>query len=154
MKNNTVENVKAPVVENSQNTKTYPKPPSFYSDVSNIFEPDVVVPGQFYSADLGGLQGGERKLMAALLSDGVQSFISQTSCGSAEEDEETASDAWKWVTTVDKDYIFSFDCVCDCLGIDPDYLRAGLNRYVEKAREQNKEGQGMKAWRKIRRPRK
>lgn len=154
MKDTSVENPKTPIPQNSQNTKSYPKPPSFYVDVSNIFEPDVVVPGQFYSADLGGLKDGERRLMAALLSDGVQSFISQISSNSGDEGEENYSDAQKWVTTVDKDYIFSFDCVCDCLGIDPDYLRAGLNRYVEKVKLQQREGKGIKAWRKIRRPRK
>jgi hypothetical protein len=154
MKDTLVENQKTPVAQNSQNPKSYPKPPSFYADVSNIFEPDVVVPGQFYSADLGGLKDGERKLMAALLSDGVQSFISQVSSNDRNEGDDNSSDAQKWVNTVDKDYIFSFDCVCDCLGINPDYLRAGLNRYVEKVKLQQSEGAGIKAWRKIRRPRK
>jgi hypothetical protein len=34
----------------------------------------------------------------------------------------------RWVKSVDTDWPFSFENVCACLRIDPDYIRAGLRR--------------------------
>jgi hypothetical protein len=117
---------------------------------SSIFEPDVVLPSQFYNAKQAGLRGGERRLMAALLSDGIEAYILHCSAKRGGE----RIDAVEWVETRDQDYVFSFDNVCDCLGIDAEYLRLGLMRYVEAVRGQVNSGEGNKVWKKIRRPRK
>ena len=131
---------------------------------SSLFEPDVVLPSQFLASDEQGLSGGERKLMAALLSDGIEAYISQ--CTSAKYQVAANGvalvakrrgkiDAREWVDTKDHAYVFSFDNVCECLGIDPEYLRLGLGRYVEAINTQRKSGDGPKTvWKKIRRPRK
>lgn len=122
---------------------------------SNLFEPDVVLPSQFLEARDKGLGGGERKLMAALLSDGIEAYISHCTSTSTETSR-TRSDAQEWVETRDYNYVFSFDMVCQCLGINPEYLRLGLSRYIDAHRkQQSMEGDGVKGgWRRIRRPRK
>jgi hypothetical protein len=143
------------------------------SSISNnephsFLEPDFILPEQFYSVDEIGLQNGERKLMTAILSDGIEAFIAQCSLQSAastveeEEIEESVrlerffcrNDAGSWVYTSDGEYIFSFDNVCQCLGINPEYLRLGLIRYASAVFEQQKQGTAKKLWKKIRRPRK
>ena len=117
---------------------------------STLFEPDVVLPSQFMLPDEQGVAGGERKLMAAILSDGIEAYIAQcTSTVSLKR--RSKADAAEWVDTVDYSYVFSFDNVCECLGIDPNYLRMGLLRYIETVKGNFG---GHRAWKKIRRPRK
>jgi len=124
-----------------------------YDSYSNIFEPEVVLPSQFFGEVEAGLGGGERKLMAALLSDGVEAYLSQAVA--IAEGRREKSDAREWVETIDKSYVFSFDNVCECLGINPDYLRLGLSRYVQSISEQRLAGDAKKVvWKRIRRPRK
>jgi len=129
---------------------------SSYSNESygGLFEPDVVLPSQYFSGDDDGLRGGERKLMAALLSDGIEAYVAQ--CTSTSSNLTSGKiDAREWVETCDENYVFSFDNVCECLGIDPAYLRLGLTRYVTTVQRQRIGGATPKrVWKKIRRPRK
>ena len=127
---------------------------SYSSDpFSGLFQPDVMLPSQFNGDGEGGIGGGERRLMAALLSDGVEAYIGKVL--SQREADPRSSDIREWVETKDATYVFSFDNVCSCLGIDPDYLRLGLARYVRAIKEKRTTGQRVDVvWRKIRRPRK
>lgn len=115
---------------------------------SSLFEPDVVLPSQYFNSQQAGLKGGERRLMAALLSDGIEAYILH----STSKRKGDRIDAQEWVETRDQDYVFSFDNVCDCLGINPEYLRLGLKRYVDAAKAQGSASK--RVWKKIRRPRK
>ncbi|MCB0358213.1 MAG: hypothetical protein KDD44_01205 [Bdellovibrionales bacterium] len=122
--------------------------------IGTLFEPDVVLPSQFNQGRDEGINGGERKLMAALLSDGIEAYISL-----ATTDMRRPSPKWievrDWVEDSDNSYIFSFDVVCECLGIDPSYLRLGLRRYVEHVKVERAAGRAPRlVWKKIRRPRK
>lgn len=130
-----------------------------FDNTSSVFEPDVMLPSQFLIPDEEGLIGGERRLMAALLSDGIEAYIHQAVSRTTElyaiARPKVRTDACEWVETEDESYVFSFDNVCECLGINPEYLRLGLHRYVESIRELRASGEGAKtAWKKIRRPRK
>lgn len=120
--------------------------------ISGLFQPDVVLPSQFSSRDNSGLAGGERKLMAALLSDGVEAYVSSVVSGRKRDGK--YQEICAWVETKDYAYVFSFDNVCECLGIDPDYLRLGLARYIDSVRQDREFGSGKRVWKKIRRPRK
>lgn len=121
----------------------------------SLFEPDVMLPSQFFGDGDSGLEGGERKLMAALLSDGVEAYINQSMLV-ADNARVKNTDALEWIETEDYSYVFSFDNVCQCLGINPEYLRLGLDRYVRAINERRENGEITRksAWKKIRRPRK
>ena len=122
--------------------------------VSTLFEPEVVLPSQFNVAEDAGIQGGERKLMAALLSDGIEAYIHRVTSPTFGRRPD-ADDVVEWVHTKDESYVFGFDSVCNCLGINPDYLRFGLARYVKSVRDLNGSGiSRCNPWKKIRRPRK
>jgi len=127
---------------------------SFSSDpLSNLFEPDVLLPSQFMVADEMGVQGGERRLMAAILSDGIEAYIAQST--SDVDHAKRRIDAKEWVDTRDYSYVFSFDVVCESLGIDAEYLRLGLYRYVQAIHTcELDNGSEKPVWKKIRRPRK
>ena len=121
--------------------------------LASLLEPDVVLPSQFIEARDKGLLGGERRLMAAILSDGIEAYISQITCNV--EGRRKKTDALEWVETRDHSYVFSFDMVCESLGINAEYLRLGLARYVEVITELRRSGSSSAVvWKKIRRPRK
>ena len=90
---------------------------------------------------VGVARGGERALMSALHFDGIQSFIAYAL---AESDIEKMNykEALCWVMNKKSDYVFSFENVCECLGINSEYLRCGL---LNAANTQSFE------WRKVRR---
>lgn len=123
--------------------------------LGGLFQPDVMLPSQFGGDNPLGIRGGERKLMAAILSDGVEAYISQCLAAHYRQDGKR-SDAQDWVDIKDYSYVFSFDNVCSSLGIDPDYLRRGLERYVGSVIDRRQTGSGspVAIWKKIRRPRK
>jgi hypothetical protein len=100
-----------------------------------------------------GLDSGERKLMAALLSDGIEDYIN-LHMGSKTFDIRT-SDIKGWVESRDEDYVFSFDSVCCSLGINPEYLRLGLERYIGTGESPNRSEINLqrKTWKRVRRPR-
>lgn len=77
------------------------------------------------SGDEGYAMGPERDLLSALLFDGVQSYLNYAN-SSASEARSRYREACAWIYKKGDEYIFSFDSVCEGLGIDPDYLRSGL----------------------------
>ncbi len=117
----------------------------------SIFEPDVLLPTQLLNKEEEGLVGGERKLMAAILSDGVESYLQQAEFYI--KGVSSRIDAIEWVETKDFGYVFSFDNVCTALGINPEYLRIGLARYVQAIKSKKKSSEDKPVWKKIRRPR-
>ena len=129
---------------------------------SSVFEPDVILPSQFYEKGETSFDIGMKKLMAAILSDGIEAYIGaqagyvskRLADGFLPEDIPScpASEATEWVDNSDPNSLFGFDMVCQCLGIAPEYLKLGLRRYVttlRSPRDGKKNG-----WKRIRRPRK
>lgn len=117
---------------------------------SSMFEPDVILPDHFLASEEGSSKDGERRLMAALLSDGIEAYINQTSASSVESRRSISKfNAAEWIECSDESYVFSFDSVCRSLGINPHYLRLGLARYLKSSKTQESP-----TWKKIRRPRK
>lgn len=122
--------------------------------LGSFLEPDIMLPSQLLSPEEEGLDAGERKLMAAILSDGIEAYIHQ-SLNSETQKSRVRQEIIDWVENEDTEYIFSFDNVSESLGINPEYLRLGLYRYVAAAKK-NKEADPAttESWKKIRRPRK
>ena len=91
-----------------------------------IFSPDPVV--RFMHEKVHGTQRGSaddravRELMLAVLEDAIACFES-TNASLVQEAEE-------WINSND-DGIFSFNNVCETLGLDPDRLRKGPKFYPE-----------------------
>ena len=119
----------------------------------SYFEPDIMLPEQFNARDEDGVDGGERKLMAAILSDGIEAFLDQAN--QYVKGNPSRLDALDWVDSKDSTYVFSFDNVCQALGINPEYLRLGLTRYVASVKNAKKNNLApqITPWKKIRRPR-
>ena len=76
----------------------------------------------------GYARGPERALLAALLFDGVQSYMNYAQCLIEETDGSKYREAYNWVHRQGGEYIFAFDCVCEALGITAVNQRVLLHR--------------------------
>ncbi len=73
-----------------------------------------------------GVGAPERALMRAMLQDAVLCLLGEAA--PADERTRLAADARYWVESCSREWVFSFESVCDALGIDPDYARRNLLR--------------------------
>lgn len=97
-------------------------------DVQTLVDDEIVIfPEQLITPTRNKL-GGSRLLMAAVLRDGIETFLgSYPTTGRSKRRlyHETAA----WVFSDDSSWPFSFMSLCDALEIDIENLRAGLLRW-------------------------
>lgn len=74
----------------------------------------------------------EKALIAAILEDAIHEHRKYRRARDA-EGKERFREAEEWIMRERDDWIFSFDNVCEILGLDPDYVRRGL-REIKKIR--------------------
>ncbi len=94
--------------------------------LTDLFAPDLVLPEQFIQgARRDSYISGEKALMLAVLEDGIRCF--QEHLRNPRSNPRLLSkEAEDWIKAVDWDWPFSFNNVCETLGIDPDALRGSL----------------------------
>jgi hypothetical protein len=104
-----------------------------------LFEPDTIVPSQFFATlrRQAPSNRGEYRLLVAVLEDAIDCF--QENVHAANKSEQRLFDeAQGWITGEDGDTVshaddqapgFSFEYVCDVLGLDASYLRWGLQQW-------------------------
>jgi len=80
----------------------------------------------------------EKNLMLAILEEGISCFQKQLFARS-QKGKTLFRDAEAWILQCDVDRLFSFESICETLGIAPNYLRSGLivwkNRQLAHERE-------------------
>ncbi len=105
----------------------------------DLFQPDTVLAPQFFATlrRQAPSKKGEWQLLVAILEDAVgcfqKYFLARDNCG-----RRLYRDAYEWImvpqpqTAGDDEFPgFTFEYICDVLGLDPDYLRQGLTRWRE-----------------------
>jgi hypothetical protein len=117
-------------------------------DTARLFEPDALIPDQFYATlKKSPFSDPERRLMAAILEDAV-ACLSKGRSQDACRHQRPAEEAEYWINTEgEEDWIFSFTNVCESLGLDPDYMRSGLNRWTRANRGGAREAVMLKKYR-------
>jgi hypothetical protein len=99
------------------------------NEVPKCAEPsdyDPLLPVQYYERmGCGRSPSGEFKLFFAILEDALRCYVRAKNCRTGSKRAEFV-DARKWFRTRGTRSVFSFESVCGCLGIDPDWLRARL----------------------------
>ena len=91
---------------------------------------DIILPSQYFGAMGSGGLCSEQRLMLAVLVDTINVLQGWRGIGNARK-RRAFAEAAHWVNTCGTGYPFSFDSICDALGIDPDILRrrmTGLTR--------------------------
>ena len=94
--------------------------------LADLFAPDIVLPEQLLQgARKDSYISGEKALMLAVLEDGIRCF--QEHLRNPRSNPRLLSqEAEAWIRAVDYDWPFSFNNVCETLGIDPAALRKSL----------------------------
>jgi hypothetical protein len=94
--------------------------------LAELFTPDFVLPEQFFEgARRDSYISGEKALMLAVLEDGIRCF--QEHLRNPRSNPRLLSrEAEDWIRAVDYDWPFSFNNVCETLGIAPSALRGAL----------------------------
>jgi hypothetical protein len=95
-------------------------------NTAKLFEPDALMPEQFF-ASLGREAGAtnERGLMLAILRDAVECY-QKFALARDPQGEELHREAAEWIFNNDREWPFSFENICDVLGVSADYVRTGL----------------------------
>ena len=102
--------------------------------VGDGLEPDLMLPEQFFGAlRRSSSQNGERRLMAAVLQEGIETFQKYAHAGDP-EGRELFADARAWLLARHDHDLFSFTTVCTMLELDADCLRQGLLRWLAQER--------------------
>ena len=100
--------------------------------ITFLFQPDTLLSAQYFAHfRRNALLAPEKRLMLAILEEAIKCFqenlLTQTG-----RSNRLFEEAKHWVIETDKDWIFSFESICETLGINPAYLRQGLLRWKEK----------------------
>jgi len=101
-----------------------------------MFEPDVVLPEQFFNKLRARVAGqGEKRLMTAVLEDAVhciQAYINKT----GRREGRLYEEALEWVDSDDDFWSFAFVNVCHALDLNPGYIRDGVHEWIENRKAQ------------------
>jgi hypothetical protein len=94
-----------------------------------LFEPDVLLPGQFFSffRKEAGFDR-ERRLMLAVLEDAIDCFQKYAHTNDL-RGRQLFLESYEWIMSGDKRWLFSFENICQIVDMNPDYIRQGLNRW-------------------------
>jgi hypothetical protein len=104
--------------------------------IASLFQPDFLLSAQYFGNLRKTLLEPEKKLMFAILEDAISCYQNNLTAHSVRGKrffEETKS----WIAAVGNDWIFSFENVCEALGLNPQYVRQGLLRWAEKYRQKH-----------------
>ena len=95
-------------------------------NTAKLFEPDALMPEQYF-AGLGKESGAtnERGLMLAILRDAVECY-QKYALARDPQGEDLHRDAAEWIFSNDREWPFSFENICDVLGVSSEYVRVGL----------------------------
>src|SRR5574341_83391 len=107
----------------------YDKGLSMEERVTSLFQPDTLLPDQYLDTFRRKLHlEPEKKLMLAVLEDAVACYQKYLLARDG-KGKTLFLEAELWVEQKSGDGVFSFDSVCEVLGLDPEYLRRGLREW-------------------------
>jgi len=106
----------------------------YRNPIAHLEAPDAILPEQIMAgARQDSYISGEKALMLAILEDGIRCFQEHLR-NSRSNPRLLATQAETWIRSVDYEWPFSFNNVCEALGIDPDALRSALLRWKQNQR--------------------
>jgi hypothetical protein len=94
----------------------------------SLLAPEILLPIQFANHDTNQ---GERRLMLAVLEEAVVTF-QRNLHARTRRGQRLFREADEWSRSADTSWTFAFENVCHALGLDPEYLREGLQRLKER----------------------
>lgn len=95
--------------------------------------PDALTPEQFFQYRTSILDAGEHRLILAILRDAIECFQKYVHAVNAKQ-RHLFFEAEAWIMYGDDEHPFSFSHVCHALGLDAQYVRAGLKGWLKEQR--------------------
>lgn len=100
--------------------------PAVEEKVYSLFQPDILIPGQFLATTKSKTQRDpEQRLMLAVLEDAVWCFQSGLRAKDKKK-QDLSREAEEWLMEEDSQWLFSFNEICDLLGLEAKYIRKRL----------------------------
>ncbi|MCW5891510.1 MAG: hypothetical protein KIT14_13300 [bacterium] len=94
--------------------------------LAELFAPEIILPEQVVQGfRRDSYISGEKALMLAVLEDGIRCFQEHLT-NPRSNPRLLSQQSEQWIRAVDYEWPFSFNNVCETLGIDPDALRSAL----------------------------
>ena len=93
-----------------------------------MFEPDTLLPEQFFSLLGRSPLQGEKRLLLAMLEDAVHCFQTYLLARKPHE-RRLFQEAEDWIDSRDSQWFFSFENICEIIGIHPGRLRDALKQW-------------------------
>ncbi|HXG50068.1 MAG TPA: hypothetical protein VNN77_01510 [candidate division Zixibacteria bacterium] len=98
-------------------------------NMASGFQPDTVPEVQYFShLRRKTVLEGEKKLMFAILKDAIDCYRNNVSARHGKR-KRLFDETENWIVQSDSNWIFSFETICDALGLNPEYVRQGLFRW-------------------------
>ncbi len=95
-------------------------------------EPETVLPSQFFDRlHVDASLQPEKRLMLAVLEDAVGTFQKYVNVHTRQARRHFA-EAEEWFASTEADWPFAFENVCQALGLEAEYIRAGLWRWRDR----------------------
>jgi len=105
----------------------------------SLFQTDPLTTVEYFDSFKRALpMESERQLMLAVLQDAVECFRKYIFTRHG-KDKHLFNEAEQWILERDHHSAFSFENVCDYLGLAPNYIRAGLLKSKERLLAQRRE---------------
>ncbi len=99
--------------------------------VASLFQPDTLLPEQYLDTYRRKAHlEPEKRLMLAVLEDAIACFQKYIAARD-NRGQGIFKEAEEWVLEEGSDWLFSFDNICEVLGMNPQYVRQGLLRWKE-----------------------
>jgi len=117
------------MISNSMTTKSSSS--SVDDRISSLFQPDTLLSEQYLETCRRKTHlEPEKRLMLAILEDAVDCFQKYVTPQRPKE-KALFQEVEEWFMEKDSDSLYSFENICESLGLDPDYLRKGLVQWKE-----------------------
>jgi hypothetical protein len=101
--------------------------------VPGLFEPDALLASQYFDRIRRQIEhDGERRLMMAVLEDAVHAYC-KTVGATKTRARQDFREAEEWFESRETHWLFSFEVICDVLGLEADYIRRGLREWKARA---------------------
>ena len=105
--------------------------------IASLFQPDTLLSDQYFeNLRRKTFFEPEKRLMLAVLEDAIR-YYQDTLFSRNGKRKRIFDETEEWIVTPDGDGVFSFEHVCETLGLSPEYLRRGLLRWKQRKRNQH-----------------
>jgi len=126
---------------------------TFGEKIISLFQSDPVIPIHYLTTfQRNTYLEPEKELMLAVLEDAV-ACIQKYAPATNAKGQSLLRDTRNWILAENDDWIFSFNNVCETLGLDPAFLRWALTQLEKRQSHRHEKPQAAKSYRPKRRAR-